>query len=105
MITVYTAFLLQVLNLFLALVVNSFSHEDSPVSQSGEKVISRMLKAALSVSLSVVNVLKRAQVHPKEETGRDSLQERKDSGTTGSITYHTIPYHTIPYHTIPYHTI
>jgi hypothetical protein len=95
------AFFLQVLNLFLALVVNSFSHEDSPVSQPGEKVISRMLKAALAVSL---NVLKRAQVHPRDETSDESLQERKNTGTTGEFD-HTIPYHTKPYYIIPSHTI
>ena len=71
------------LNLFLALVVNSFSHEETPVSQQGEKVISRMLKAAASLSFSVVNVLKRSQIHPKEETSCDSVREKKGSKTTG----------------------
>ena len=73
---------MQVLNLFLALVVNSFSHEDTPVSRQGEKVLSRMLKAALSVSFSAVNIMKRAQVHP---TSCDSLQEKEDKRTTGNF--------------------
>ena len=43
-----------------------------------------MLKTALSISFSVVNVMKRAQVHPTQETSCDSLQEKKDKKATGN---------------------
>ena len=69
------------LNLFLALVVNSFSHEDTAVSQPGEKVFLRMLRSAVSVSFSVVNVLKRTQVHPTDEKDIPSLAENKENAT------------------------
>ena len=43
-----------------------------------------MLKMALSISFSVVNVMKRAQVHPTLETSCDSLKEKKDKRATGN---------------------